>query len=257
MRVLGLGFCIFLVIMMMPAKSLAAPWYVRAGAGLEWSLDADFHDSDCSSETPAALFGCGPGSDGRSLGAYGDFGNLPVLELAVGAQPLRWLRSDFSLTYRPEIDYSGQANFLNVPGEQPVTGDADSWTGMVNLFLEPTRVAHLDLGIFTPYLGAGIGMSYNHIGKMTYRFPGLTNHRLSITPSGSRVDFAFMAAIGTGIQLSERLLLDASYRYCDLGRIETDSGTMYLDSLPGGIEIAGTSAPLRTHGFLLGFRYLL
>ena len=247
----------FLLAIGLSAQGQAAQWYMGAGAGYEWSLDADFHDEDSASTDPPALFGSGPGSDGRSLGAYGDFGNFAVFEVIAGVQPLKWLRADVSLAYRPQADYTAQANFINVPGEQPVDAEAESLTAMVNLFLEITELFHLDWGVFRPYVGGGIGLSYNQIGRMTYRFPGLTRHKLSVTPSGSRIDFAFKASVGTGIRLSEKLLLDISYRYSDLGRIETDSGNMFMDILPEGIDIGETSAPFRTHGFVVGFRYLL
>lgn len=240
---------------LLPAHGVAADFYLRGAAGYDWSKSADFRDQDCASQNPPALFGCGAGNDGRPLGAYGDFGNFPLYELAAGTQPLKWLRSEVAVTYRPDMEYSGQANFTNTPGEQPVTGEAEAWTGMINLFLEMDELLHLKLGRFTPYLGAGAGVSHNRMGEMTYRFPGLTRHRLSITPSGSEDSFAYMATIGTGYRLSEHLLLDLSYRYSDLGRVETDSGRMYMDSLPAGIVIGGTSASLRTNGLLLGCRY--
>ncbi len=90
---------------------------------------------------------------------------------------------------------------------------------------------------------------------MTYHFPGLSRHRISITPSGSGVDLAYTTCAGTGIRLSKRFLLDISYRYSDLGHVETASGNMFMDYLPAGVNIAETSAPLRTHGFLVQLRY--
>ncbi len=257
MRIGRLFFLFFVACLAIPAQGRAAQWYIRAGGGVDWSTGADFHDQSGPAGEGAPLFGSGVGSDGRTLGAYGDFGSFPAFEIAAGVQPLTWLRTDLSLTYRMDMDYGGQANFRNVRGEQPVTADGESLTPMVNLFFEPASLAKLDLGIFIPYIGGGIGLSYNHIGPMTYRFPGLTRHKISVVPSGSRVDFAFMLTAGTGIRLSERFILDLSYRYSDLGRIATDSGNMYMDYLPGGVDILGTSAPLRTHGFLLGLRYLL
>ena len=251
----GLLFLLLLVLIS-PADSLATQWYIRGGAGFDWSTDANFHDEDCSSKNPAALFGCGPGIDGRSLGAYGDFGDFAVFEVAAGLHLLDCLRTDMSIMFSPGITYTGEANFLDVPGEQPVSADAYAWTGMVNLFVEIADLLHINTGNFEPYVGGGVGLSYNHIGRMTYRFPGLTRHKISITPSGSHTDFAYMLTAGTGIQLSKKILVDVSYRYSDLGRVETDRGNMYMDSLPEGIEIAGTSAPLRTHGVMLGLRYL-
>jgi opacity protein-like surface antigen len=246
-----------LLVLVFPSWSLGGQWYFRAGAGLERSLSAEFHDLDSGAANPPALFGKGTGSDGRPIGAYGDFGTIPAFEAAVGMQALDWLRTDISLAYRPKVDFSGEANFRNVPGSQPVTGEGEAWTAMVNGFLEIPKLFHLETGIFTPYIGGGVGFSYNHMGRMTYGFPGNANHKISITPPGTRTDFAYTAALGTGILVSKNVILDISYRYSDLGRMETDSGNMAMDTLPAGLEIAGTSARLRTHGPFLGFRYLL
>ncbi len=247
---------ILLLVVAFPSGSLAAQWYFRAAAGLEQSLSTEFHDIDGGSVNPPALFGKGAGSDGRPIGAYGDFGTSPAFEAAVGIQPLDWIRTDLSLAYRPRLDFTGNANFRGVPGNQPVSGDGEAWTAMVNCFLEIPKLFKVETGIFMPYVGGGAGISYNHIGRMTYLFPGNTNHRISITPPGYSTDFAYMVTLGTGIRLSEGLILDISYRYSDLGRMKTDSGNMFMDTLPAGLEIAGTSARLQTHGVFLGFRYV-
>jgi opacity protein-like surface antigen len=65
-----------------------------------------------------------------------------------------------------------------------------------------------------------------------------------------------MAALGTGITLTEQIMLDISWRYTDLGRVETDPGRMVLNNIPAGLAVAGTWAPLRTQGLFAGVRYL-
>jgi opacity protein-like surface antigen len=90
---------------------------------------------------------------------------------------------------------------------------------------------------------------------MTYLFPDNTTHKISITPSGDRKNFAFMLAVGTDIMLTEHLSLDIAYRYFDLGRVEAASGNLYMNHVPAGIAINSTEAPLRTHGLTIGLRY--
>jgi opacity protein-like surface antigen len=155
------------------------------------------------------------------------------------------------------MKYRGQANFRGVPGEQPVSASADSLSGMANLFLDVAGLTGANLGRFQPYMGGGIGVAQNRLGEMTYGFPRNPGaHKVTVTPGGNRTDIAFMAAIGTGIALSERTVLDISYRYTDLGRVHTDAGKAYLNNIPTGIDIAETWAPLRTHGVSAGIRYL-
>lgn len=243
-------------IFFIPDAGTAAGWYVRGTLGYEWSRSADFSDTDCSSTNPPALFGCAKGGNGKAIGAYGDFGHFPLAELAVGRQLLPWLRTDLSFAYRFNMDYEGNANFTGVGTHQPVSTEAESFSGMANLFLDINGFIPNRSGRFQPYLGGGIGVAHNRIDEMTFRFPDNTGkHKISITPSGDRTEFAFMLAIGTGIVLTEHVILDIAYRYFDLGHIGTSPGRMTMDIKPAGIEINDIEAPLRTHGPALGLRY--
>jgi opacity protein-like surface antigen len=235
----------------------AAGWYLRGTLGFEWSLAADFSDADSTATNPPALFGSGSGSDGRRIGAYGDFGRYPLLEAAVGRQNSPWFRTELAIAYRRDMQYRGEANFRGVPGEQPVSASADALSGMVNLFLDIAGLPGVNIGRFQPYLGGGVGITRNRIGEMTYTFPANPGkHKITITPSGEKTDIAFMVAVGTGIVLSDCTVLDISYRYTDLGRVHTDAGKAYLNNIPKGIDIAETWAPLRSHGIFAGIRYL-
>jgi len=237
------------------ASSHAASWYIRGNISGERSGSADFSDLDSTATNPPALFGTTPGSDGRPVGAYGDFGGFPGLEVAAGAYALPWLRMDLSLGYRPHMEYSGQANFAGVPGEQPVYATASSASLMANIFIEPMSLAGYYQGRFRPYLGGGLGVACNRIDRMTYLFPGLTVHKISITPSGEKMDRTFMLTAGTLISISRKVFLDVGYRYTDLGRVRTDAGRMYMNHLPAGIEISETQTRLRSHCIFLGLSY--
>ena len=235
----------------------AAGWYLKGTLGFEWSLAADYEDADPAAANPPAFFGVGPGSDGRRIGAYGDFGRFPLLEAAIGRQLLPWLRSEVAVAYRPDLRYRGEANFRGVPGGQPVSASADSLSGMVNLFLDIAGLTGADLGRFQPYIGGGLGLARNRQDEMTYLFPGNPGaHKVTVTPAGAGTDLTFMGSIGTGIVMSRRILLDVSYRYTDLGSVRTEPGKMFLDTVPAGIDIAETRARLRTHGAFAGVRYL-
>jgi opacity protein-like surface antigen len=246
--------------MLYPGLAWSKDWYVRGSVGYEKSRPADFSDTNCSSTHPPALFGCVNGADGKPIGAYGDFGHFPMLEAAVGRQFLPWLRADLALAYRFRMDYQGNANFLapkmNPSPNQPVSASADSFSGMINLFIDFNGfLAEKRIWRFQPYAGGGIGVAYNRLDRMTYLFPDNTTHKISVTPSGNRKDIAYMLAVGTGILLTNHLSLDIAYRYFDLGRVETASGNMFMNHAPAGIAIDSTEAPLRTHGLSIGMRY--
>jgi len=250
--------CLFIILgsaLNLPTFSHAATWYIRGSISGELSRSSDFFDRDSTATNPPALFGTTPGSDGRSIGAYGDFGRFLGLEGSVGAYVLPWLRMDLSHNYRPHMEYSGQANFAGVPGAQPVYATASSLSLMCNIFIEPMRLAGFSPGRLRPYLGGGLGLAYNRIDGMTYLFPGLKVHKISITPSGEKTNRAFMVTVGTLIALSQRVFLDVAYRYTDLGRVRTEAGRMYMNNLPAGIEISETRTRLGSHGIFLGLGY--
>ncbi len=235
----------------------AEKWYLRGAAGMDMALASDFSDEDASAKSPPAFFGTVPGSDGRPIGSYGDFGTFFLMEAAVGRRVLPWLRTELALTCRPNMKYEGVANFAKVPGRQPVSASADSMSALALFYFDIAGMTKRNFGRFQPYIGGGAGLAYNRLGEMTYTFPdnpGL--HKITITPSGSNTDIAFAAFIGTGIVLTDRLVFDISWRYTDLGRVYTDAGRAWLNNIPAGITIAETWAPLRTHGFFVGIRYL-
>jgi opacity protein-like surface antigen len=238
------------------STAIASDWYIRGGLGYERSEDADFSDADCTSTTPPALFGCVRGNGGKPIGAYGDFGGGASWELAVGRSLLPWLRSDLSVTYRPDLDFDGNANFLGVGGDQPVSGELESWAGMLNLFADLHPLTEADLGIFEPYLGVGIGVSRNDLGRLRFRFPeNPGRHRYSIVPSGEHWDLAYTLTIGTGIRIGDSTTLDVAFRYSDLGEVRSDRGRMAMNTIPDGIVIDRIETNLRTNGLSVGLRY--
>lgn len=243
--------------LILPDSVMAAGWYLRGAAGYEQSRAAHFSDTDCSSTTPPALFGCATGNDGQRIGAYGDFNRFPLAEVAVGRRILPWLRADLSVAYRFNMDYEGNANFLSVGASQPVSAKADSFNGMLNLFVDINGIPGVKkLWRFQPYAGGGVGLSYNRIGQMTFLFPDNPGaHKVSVTPSGDRKDVAFMLSVGVGIILTPQLTMDVAYRYADLGRVGTSPGNMYMDSHPAGIAVSDIETRLRSHGLTVGLRY--
>lgn len=247
---------LFLSLVLLPGLAAASDWYLRGTFAYEWSRAAHFSDTDCRAANPPALFGCATGSNGQPIGASGDFGHFPLIEAAVGRRILPWLRADLSVAYRFNMDFAGSANFLSVGTRQPVSAKADSLSGMVNVFFDIAGIAGRPSDRFQPYVGGGIGLAYNRIDEIMLLFPeNAGNHKLSITPSGDRKEFAFMLAVGTGIVLTDRIMLDIAYRYFDLGRVGTDPGNMHMDVRPAGIAISDVDAPLRTHGAAVGLRY--
>lgn len=100
--------------------------------------------------------------------------------------------------------------------DDPMHTSIKSYTAMINLYK--------DLGTFgnlTPYVGAGIGASYNMASDFYFTDnPALTNRI-----RGDRdLSFAWSLMAGVGYQISDRATLDIGYRYLDLGSAGSENG---------------------------------
>lgn len=89
----------------------------------------------------------------------------PVLEVAFGRQILPWLRADLSVGYRFEADYRGNANFLSVGTDEPVSADLESWNGMVNAFVDIAPPTGQDLGRLSTISGRESGYLSEPLGS--------------------------------------------------------------------------------------------
>ena len=232
--------------------------YVRGLTGVSSSLETSFTDADCLSVSPAAYFACGSGEDGNPLGAYGDFGQTALLEAGLGMEVTDYLRVEAVLNYRPGFAFDGNANFLRAGADQPVSGEVTQMGMMAFGYLEPLTA----LGIITPirpFMGAGAGASWNEIGEMTYEFPALNQPRYSLMPGGKSTSFAWSVVSGASYDVSDRLTLEVSYRYSDLGEVATDEGVLFIQRSSSTLEIpiAETKANLTEQSIALSFRWRL
>ena len=91
---------------------------------------------------------------------------------------------------------------------------------------------------FVPYIGAGIGMSFNYLGFDLHRGGN------DVSRSDSTTNFAWNVGAGVGIELDYNLSLDLNYRYAGFGTART------------GVSSHGVAdGSLRTHQVLAGVRY--
>lgn len=220
---------------------------------MDWPQAERFEDVDaCATRHPPTLYGCGPGSNGRAIGAAGNFQTTAVLDAALGYRLNSWLRTEALLSWRPDMAFSGQSNFRGAGSEQPVSGSVSSLAGFGVAYADLPR-----LGSVRPFLGAGLGVATNSLGAMTYRFPAKGRNATTTTPGGQSSELAYLLTAGLSVPLNRRLDLDLSYRYSDLGSVSTDSGNAFVvrPTRRRSIRIGGTTADLKTHGVMLGLRY--
>lgn len=231
-------------------------YYLRAGVTLERSRDVRFLDRDCSSETPAALYGCGDGPDGTPLQSRGGFDTMPGFELGLGFRASPLLRLEAGLAYRPTFSFQGEANFLERGRRQEVSVDASSISAMLAAYLDLPGLGMPRLGPFSPFVGGGIGVSRIETDETHMEFP----RTRTIVPGGHRTDFAWMLVAGLAVSAGERTTLELAWRYADFGTVETGRGTgrvVWRDASrePLPLNLAETRASLASHGLHLSLRY--
>jgi opacity protein-like surface antigen len=228
--------------------------YGRLGIGFEWPRNSRYSDTNCAATDPPALFGCASGEDGRRLGAYGDFAQTLVPDVAIGYRLNDWLRAEALLSWRVGTDFRGQSNFTGAGVSQPVSGSVASVTGFGVAYLDLPRI-----GKVRPFFGAGLGVSRNRMGAMTYAFPALAGSATTTTLGGTSSHRAYLLVAGLSVPLGDRLDLDLAYRRTDLGQLQTDSGEAEIVRARGtrSLVIGGTKAALRSDGVMVSLRYAL
>ena len=110
-----------------PGVAVAGDYYLRGGVGLDRPGEAVFTDTDCSSTSPAALYGCGTGGEGAPYRAAGNFGTVPAVELGLG-YATGAIRFEVLVEYRPHYTFEGRANFLAPERRQDVSAKLSSVT---------------------------------------------------------------------------------------------------------------------------------
>lgn len=234
----------------------AGDLYLRAGVGLDLPAETVFSDRDCSSTSPAALYGCGQGGDGAPLRSVGEFATAPALELGLGYTASPALRLEVLTEYRPRLDFEGRANFLEPQRRQSVAVDLSSLSAMLGAYVDLTELGLPGLGPLAPFVGAGAGVAHTRVGETRMTFPRTT----TVVPGAHRTGFAWMLTAGVAMALSERATLDLAWRYTDLGEIRTGRGAgqvVWRDGSrePLPLDLAETRARLTSHGLRLSFRY--
>ena len=230
-------------------------FYLRAGFIADGSASTRFTDKDCSSTTPAALYGCGNGIDGAPLSSRGDFGTTGAVDLGLGYEVTRALRLEALVQHHPSIPFKGHANFLQTTERQDVSAELSTLTGMLVAYVDLPALGLPRPGPFSPFVGAGAGLSRLRIGDTHMEFV----RTRTVVPGGRRTGFSWMATAGVAVTLDDRLTLDLAWRYTDYGSVETGEATGRVEFRSGRqplqLPLARTGAELRRHGLTASLRY--
>ena len=241
--------------MMVAGSVEAGEYYARAGIGVSHPYEASFTDTDCSSESPAALYGCGLGGDGKPYRSHGAFETVSALEVGLGRVGST-VRLEVLVDYSPGFEFAGHANFLEPGRRQSVVAEASSLSAMVAASVDVPSNVLPRFGSWQVFVGAATGMARNRIGRTVMNFPATT----TIVPGGKWNGLSWMVMAGVERGLSDRTTLELSWRFSDLGEVHTGRGqgrVIWRDGSrePLLLDLAQTQTDLRGHGIQVALRY--
>ncbi|HEY4136323.1 MAG TPA: outer membrane beta-barrel protein [Alphaproteobacteria bacterium] len=173
-----------------------------------------------------------------------DVDNSYIVGVGAGYRFNSNIRADLTVGYRG--GYEAKDTLTSGTFTVDAEGDVSSLAGLLNLYYDIGKY-----GVFTPYVGGGIGLSRNKIDDVAISSGGVG---LGQIDGDDRISFAWQLSAGTSIELSKAVSLDIGYRYIDLGKAETsDNGNA------GGTPITGLhqEGDLRAHEVQVGIRFAL
>jgi opacity protein-like surface antigen len=230
-----------------PAQDFGG-WYLRGDIGI-----TSQRASKISNPLDSTLNVTGPSYVGTELSGAGSF------DLGVGYAFNNWLRGDITAEYRNKATLRG-----SVYGQFSAFGnnfsDVDNYSANVSSLVFLAN-AYVDLGTWwciTPFVGAGVGVAYNHLSS--FRDDGLTTFNgltagTQFAADGNKTNLAWAAHAGLAYKVTNSFTVELAYRYLDLGSAVTGN-TNFAFSSPGTLGThAWTVNDLTSHDLRLGMRW--
>jgi len=123
------------------------------------------------------------------------------------------VRLEIELSLRSAADYSSNDLFvepISYPQIDSINSDINSHTMFANLYFDLLP----DSSPIVPYIGGGAGIAW-HVWESDY-----TSSWWDWDDSETSTSLAWNAGGGIALKLNNRLMIDLSYRYMDLGDAE-------------------------------------
>ncbi len=234
----------------MPSPMYAPPpveefggWYLRGDIGMT-------NQSVKKLESNAAVLF--PATTDVGLG----FDSSPLFDLGVGYRFNNWFRADVTAQYRGRANFHGSDRLIF----NPTTFQSDNFSGSKSeaVFLVN---AYADLGTWwcvTPFVGFGVGTSYNMISGFrddnVQIAGGITNGSVANFADNGTWNFAWAAHAGLAYKVTPSVTLELGYSYLDLGSARPGAFTL-VDGRTGPSTIVMKN--ITSHDLTLGMRWQL
>ncbi|WJR79682.1 outer membrane beta-barrel protein [Bradyrhizobium sp. NP1] len=223
-----------------PPPAEFSGWYLRGDIGMT-NQSMKSIDSNAAAQFPTTQVGLG-------------FDSSPSFQLGVGYQFNNWFRTDFTAQYR------GKANLHGSNGQifTPTAFQSDNYFGSKSELLFLAN-AYVDLGTWwciTPFIGFGVGSSYNMVSgfrdENVQIVNGVTHGAVATFANNGTWNFAWAAHAGLAYKVTPSVTLEVAYSYLDLGSARPGNFTL-LDGTTGASSIV--LRDITSHDLTLGVRW--
>jgi opacity protein-like surface antigen len=182
------------------------------------------------------------------------FDSSTLFGLGVGYQFNNWFRADVTGQYRGRANFHGAEHF-NIGTAYFV----NNYTGSKSETLILANV-YADLGTWwcvTPFIGAGVGTSYNRISGFKdtgFRNQfGVTTGSEAFASDNGKWNLAWALHAGLAYKVSPNMTVELGYSYVNLGDAVTGVNTMF-DGSPAS-QNTWTMKDITSHDLKLGVRW--
>jgi opacity protein-like surface antigen len=221
------------------ADAQTSRFYVRGDLGLALG-------------TPSVETDTNPGSPIASLGPdtiNGTLGTGAMFDMGVGLRAFSFLRFEGSLGFIPSFAFKG--SFGSSSGATVAQGTVDALVGLATANIDLTALTGPLPGGLQPFVLGGVGFAnVTNSGEDDF-FNGTYVNTIS---GGAQTNLAWTVGAGVGVPIAERLTLDITWRWLDLGERRVGP-TLFT---PGGsFPLTQDRADLRVDTIMMGLRYQL
>jgi opacity protein-like surface antigen len=220
-----------------PPVVIGGAWYLRGDIGM-------------TNQSVGSLFNALDATTTSLVTVSKEFDSSPFVGFGIGYKYSDHVRFDVTGEYRGGASFHGlqiyNGGTAPVGGTDEYTGVKTEWTFLAN--------AYWDLGTWrgiTPFLGAGIGTSYNTISGFTD--VNTPNLGVAYGATASTMNLAWALYAGLGYQVTPNLTIEAAYRYIDLGNAQ--SGDLITSTGVNAIYNPEEFHHLTSQDIKVGFRW--
>ena len=230
-------YALFLLVTSLPMQISAASLsksntYVSGEAGYSSSLHTDF-----SVASP------GTGYTNPTRDISGPFGHSAVYGAALGYYFMPMFRAEVAYNIRPNFEYN--QTHSDAATDRQRDFDVINQTAMVSAYLNIANLQALEkihFGPWNPYVGVGIGSSWNKTGQLNAKTASTGEVRANPIAGDETTQFAWQLMAGTLLDLKNNLSLELGYRYVNIGRIALSDHYTNRTDRPQLVSVLSTSS---------------